>query len=83
MHTPYLQSSIHSGIRLGLKDASVKVKPMPSDRELKRMQRLAKSKVNETSETIGETDSIQLNQSQEGGRESVTVCECQYDLHGS
>ena len=87
MHTPYLQSPIHSGVRPGLKDASVKVKLMPSDRELKRMQRLAKSKANETSETIGETDSIQLNQSQEGESQSpfasVSMISMDLDLDGN
>ncbi|XP_062508979.1 uncharacterized protein LOC134185213 [Corticium candelabrum] len=87
MHTPYLQSSIHSGVRSGLKDASVKVKLMPSDRELKHTQRLAKSKANETSETIGETDSIQLNQSQEGESQSpfasVSMISMDLDLDGN
>ncbi|XP_062509643.1 uncharacterized protein LOC134185783 isoform X1 [Corticium candelabrum] len=60
---------------------------MPSDHELKRMQRLAKSKANETSETIGETDSIQLNQNQEGESQSpfasVSMISMDLDLDGN
>jgi hypothetical protein len=69
MHTPLLQSPVHTGIRPGLKEWSAKAKLMPSDREIKRIQRLGK-KQKQTSgagddNNAEETENIQLNQVEE------------------